>query len=199
MRITAGDLKGRSVELPKGSKARPTTGLIREQVMNLLVADDQGRLASGPFLDIFAASGITGFEALSRGAPFAYFVESDPRHVAQIRRTAFQFGVQDRCRVLQCDARRCFNPLGRILGDARLSAAFIDPPYIPGFAAGYLPALERGMQYFDLDARLVFRSSERLPEAGGGLRLLESRGGGRARLYVFAPADTHGTSSSPER
>jgi 16S rRNA (guanine966-N2)-methyltransferase len=191
VRIIGGELKGRRVELPRGSRARPTTGLIREQVLSLLTADNANRLEQGPFLDVFAASGITGFEALSRGAPQAYFVEVDPRHVAQIKRTAYEFGVEKRAKVLRCDARRCIRPLAKDLGDNRLAAAFVDPPFIPGFAQELVPVLDAASSLFQQGARIVLRSSEELCFNLHGLRLIESRGGGRARLYVLTPTENH--------
>lgn len=190
MRIIAGELKGRSVELPRGSRSRPATGFVRELVMNLLDTRGPGGTSLVPlggFLDLFAASGVSGFEALSRGAPEAVFVEVDGRHSAQITRNSYAFGIQERCKVLTCDARRVHNPLERHLAGRRLAAAFADPPYIAGFAPHYVPYLGRLAGLFLPEALLMVRSMERLPEAVPGLRLIESRSAGKGKLYLYSP------------
>lgn len=190
MRIIAGELKGRNVELPRGSRARPATGFVRELVMNLLETrgpDGGSLLPSGGFLDLFAASGVSGFEALSRGAPEAVFVEVDRRNAAQITRNCHAFGVAQRCKVLTVDARRCGRPLERHLDGRRLAAVFADPPYIPGFAPGFLPHLGKLTGLFLPEALVIVRSVERLPDAVPGLRLIESRSAGKGKLYIYSP------------
>jgi 16S rRNA (guanine966-N2)-methyltransferase len=191
MQIIAGELKGRKIELPRGSRARPATSFVRELAMNLFstAAPDGGSLlAQGAFLDLFAASGANGFEALSRGAPFAVFVEADPRHAAAIGRTAGALGVAGRCKVLQTDARRCFKAVERFLLGRRCSAAFVDPPFIPGFAPQFLPYLGQAARLFLPEALVIVRSKEALPLAVDGLRLVESRQGGGGTLFLYRPA-----------
>jgi 16S rRNA (guanine966-N2)-methyltransferase len=199
MRIIAGELKGRNVELPRGSKSRPATGFVRELVMNLLETrgPDAGSLLSvGPFLDLFAASGVSGFEALSRGAPESIFVEIDGRHSAQINRNAYSFGIQARVKVLTCDARRIAKPLARHLGERRLAAAFADPPYIPGFAPGVLPHFGKLADLFHPAGLLIVRAVEKLPETVPGLSLIESRSAGKGRLYIYVPQAGAGSGTS---
>jgi 16S rRNA (guanine966-N2)-methyltransferase len=193
MRIIAGKLKGRNIELAKGSKARPATSFVRELVMNLYqtgAPDGSSLLPRGAFLDLFAASGSMGFEALSRGAPFACFVEADSRSAGAITRSAHQLEVQAQVKVLVTDARRCFGTLDKLLGVQRISAAFVDPPFMPGFAAGFLQYLGRGNRIFAPEALIIVRSSEKLPLGVAGLHLVESRSGGNATLYLYRPALT---------
>jgi 16S rRNA (guanine966-N2)-methyltransferase len=95
---------------------------VRETLFSMLTS----RLGSFDYLrvaDLFAGSGALGFEALSRGAAAATFVESDPAAVAAIRRNAAKLGASV-----------------QILGGSALALprsepfdlVFADPPYAPG-------------------------------------------------------------------
>ena len=79
MYITSGAYKGRriktlSANAPDGY--RPATAKVRQAIFSMLDARglDWERSA---VLDLFAGSGALGFEALSRGAAYACFVEKD--------------------------------------------------------------------------------------------------------------------------
>ncbi len=77
IRIVAGELRGRRLAIGPG--VRPTTERAREALFSIL--GDQVRGAR--VLDAAAGSGALGFEALSRGAREAVFVEAD-RRVARV-------------------------------------------------------------------------------------------------------------------
>ena len=183
MRIIAGNLKGRSISLPKGSRTRPTTGAVRELLMNLLGP----RLDHQPFLDLCAGSGITGFEALSRGAARVAFVEADARMAEQLRATAGTWGLEDCTQVLQQDARRCWKSVERWLDGELLGAAFLDPPFIPGMAADLLRHCGKGAKLFAPSACLVARSPDRLPESIPGFKLEFQRGHDTVALWGYSP------------
>jgi 16S rRNA (guanine966-N2)-methyltransferase len=184
MRIITGEFKGRSITLPKGSRTRPTTGQVREQLMSLL---GEERLAGGAFLDLCAGTGITGLEALSRGAALAVFVETDARMAEQLRETAARWNLGKRVIVLQHDVRRCWRVVERGLAGRLLSAAFLDAPFIPGMAAELLDHCGKGRALFTPDALLVARSPERLPAAVPGFQLESRRGQGPATLWCYTP------------
>ena len=76
MRIIAGDWRGRPIEAPPGQATRPTADRVRETLFSML-ASRLGSFEELRVADLFAGSGALGFEALSRGAASATFVESD--------------------------------------------------------------------------------------------------------------------------
>lgn len=102
IRIIAGDLRGRKIEVKLDPKLRPMSDRARGAMFNIMVNDIPDR----PFYDIFAGSGAVGIEALSRGASQATFIEKDGLSVQAILKHAKTFGVSDRTRVLQIDAYR---------------------------------------------------------------------------------------------
>jgi 16S rRNA (guanine966-N2)-methyltransferase len=75
VRIIGGNLRGVKVEPDKKFKGRPTTDFAREALFNGL--NSRLFLADVNFLDLFAGSGMIGFEAISRGVTFATGVEKD--------------------------------------------------------------------------------------------------------------------------
>src|SRR5690242_13299369 len=73
--------------------------------------------------DLFAGSGALGFEALSRGAASATFVENDSRAVAAIRRNVEKLGAEAMILSGSAFALPRSQPFDLI---------FADPPYAPG-------------------------------------------------------------------
>ncbi|PRY42724.1 16S rRNA (guanine(966)-N(2))-methyltransferase RsmD [Umezawaea tangerina] len=82
-RIVAGAAGGRRLQVPP-KVTRPTSDRVREAMFSALevLVDLDGLRV----LDLYAGSGALGFEALSRGAAEATFVESD-RRAADVLRT----------------------------------------------------------------------------------------------------------------
>ena len=78
MRIVAGRFRGKTITAPLGAATRPTSDRAREAIFNILehAAWSPG-LAGLRVIDLFAGSGALGVEALSRGAAFCLFVETD--------------------------------------------------------------------------------------------------------------------------
>ncbi len=122
LRIAGGELGGRLLKAPPGRGTRPTSARVREAVFAVL-----GPLAGVAVLDLFAGSGAMGFEALSRGASSATFVERDRAAAAVVRANADALGVAERCRVVAADYREALRREGRRGGLYGL--CLIDPPY----------------------------------------------------------------------
>ena len=84
-RIVAGEAGGRRLSVPPHG-TRPTSDRVREALFSAVEAALD--LDGARVLDLYAGSGALGFEALSRGAAVAVFVESDRDAVAVLRRNA---------------------------------------------------------------------------------------------------------------
>ncbi len=128
MRVIGGTFGGRRLlGPPRGTETRPTIDRVREAVFNVLGA----RVEGARVLDLFAGTGALGIEALSRGARFATFVESDSGLCQTIQTNLDNLEVEPRAReVFRRDVRR---GMKRLTGP--YDVVFVDPPY------GYL--LER--------------------------------------------------------
>lgn len=73
MRIVAGKFKGRTFRTKLPNSLRPTSDFTREAIFNMLSSYID--LHEAKVLDLFAGTGLLGFEALSRGASFCHFVD----------------------------------------------------------------------------------------------------------------------------
>jgi 16S rRNA (guanine966-N2)-methyltransferase len=134
VRITAGALKGRRLEVPPG--ARPSEGRVREALFSILGAE----IENARFLDLFAGSGAVGIEAISRGALTATFVESDRRAVAALSRNLDRLprGSHER---IAGDVDRALDDLA--VRGREFDLVFADPPYSRPPEAGLLDAIGR--------------------------------------------------------
>jgi len=122
VRIIAGDLRGRKIDVRLDPKLRPMSDRARGALFNIL----SNEIPDRPFYDIFAGSGAVGLEALSRGSGQTTFVEKDGFAIQAILKHAKTFGVADRTRVLQVDAYRWIEK-GAIPSVA--ANYFLGPPY----------------------------------------------------------------------
>ena len=84
--------------------------------------------------DLYAGSGALGFEALSRGAVFATFVETDGSAQAAIKANAAKLGVAERVRILGGSALA-------LPRSEPFDLIFADPPYAPGSGSGIVKAV----------------------------------------------------------
>jgi 16S rRNA (guanine966-N2)-methyltransferase len=126
MRIVGGRLSGRRFKGPPGDVTRPTAERVREAIASALQARDliEGRRV----LDMYAGTGALGFEALSRGAESAVFVERDPRVARALEDSAQELGVGGLSVVLREDLSK--NRAQReVLARGPFSLVFADPPY----------------------------------------------------------------------
>lgn len=89
VRIIAGRWRGRKLSVPEVTGLRPTGDRMRETLFNWL----QPHVAGARCLDLFAGSGALGFEALSRYAASAVFIEPDTIACQGLAQSCSQLGV----------------------------------------------------------------------------------------------------------
>lgn len=92
VRIIGGQLRGRVLPFGGDAHIRPMKDRIREAVFNLLADDIKGRQV----IDLFAGTGVLGFEAISRGAARALLLERHFPTAKAIQRHAEFLGIGDR-------------------------------------------------------------------------------------------------------
>ena len=154
MRIVGGNFRGRNLVTPEGQTTRPTSDRAREAIFNILNhAEWAPNLSGARVLDVFAGSGALGFEALSRGAAFCLFVETDDAARGAIRDNIETFGLFGVTRVHRRDATQ----LGLRPGSAgeAFDLVFLDPPYHKGLGERTLDCLIEG-NWLAENATIVF-------------------------------------------
>ena len=166
MRIVGGEWGGRPLVTPAGSTTRPTSDALRETIFNVL---DHG-LGHTPVhvLDLFAGTGALAFEALSRGAETAIFVEADPKALTCIRRNIDALKVaSNSVRIFDKDRVESW---GRWLaeeaaGFVPFDTIFCDPPYEKNLPARAMRVLDvYAAQLFTPETVLVLEISTREKE-----------------------------------
>ena len=143
MRIVSGEFRGKALVAPSGQTTRPTSDRARQAIFNILehAAWSKG-VRDLRVIDLFAGSGALGFEALSRGAAFCLFVETDEAARGAIRENVDAMGLFGRTRVHRRDATQ----LGQRPGadGPAFDLAFLDPPYAKGLGETALAKLAAG-------------------------------------------------------
>lgn len=138
MRIIAGRWRGTPlVSVGKGDPAshlRPTPDRVREALFSMLT--HRGAVTGAHVLDLFAGTGALGFEALSRGAKAAVFVENGRVGQKLIGDNIAKLGARDTAKVLRGDATK----LGAWPGPP-FDLVFLDPPYGKGMGQMALDAV----------------------------------------------------------
>lgn len=123
-RVNAGLFKGLNLKAPLG--VRPTESKVRQAIFNIL-----GSAVSGcRFLDGFAGSGALGIEALSRGAAFSAFIESDTEAVLTIRENLEKLAPdvsREAWRIVHMPVARGLAVLAE--SEAPFDFILFDPPY----------------------------------------------------------------------
>lgn len=175
-RITGGQNRGLPLVEPRGLRLRPTSGLVREAIFNIVGA----RIEGARVLDLFAGTGALGIESLSRGASTAVFVDAEASSCQAILQSVARAGYTANATVIR----------GRLPASVKdltgpFDIVFVDPPYqsefgaetlaciAPLVAAGGLVVYEHGSRY---------NPAERPP----GLALVERRVYGDSAIALYA-------------
>lgn len=188
LRIVSGLYRGRGLVAPPGQTTRPTSDRARQAVFNVLehAAWSPG-LSGARVMDLFAGSGALGLEALSRGAAFCLFIETDPGARGVIRQNAEGLdpsgALFGRTRIHRRDATNLGARPGADGG--AFDIAFLDPPYSLGLGERALAELAAG-DWLSPGAIVVFeRGSEEPEPATPRFEPLDDRRYGAARVFFL--------------
>lgn len=184
MRIVSGEFRGKTLIAPPGEATRPTSDRARQAIFNILehAAWSKG-VRDARVIDLFAGSGALGFEALSRGAAFCLFVETDEAARGAIRQNVEAMHLFGRTRVHRRDA----TDLGVRPGadGPAFDLAFLDPPYAKGLGERALERLAAG-GWLAPGALVVFERGAGEPDfAVPGFEPLDARDYGAARVHFL--------------
>lgn len=176
LRLTGGTARGLPLSEPRGVRLRPTSGLVREALFNIL----GDTVVDARVLDLYAGTGALGIEALSRGARHATFIEAEANACQAILESLARAGFSDRAKVLR---GRLPAALGSVA--APFDLIFLDPPYALETAEETLIAMGALLAE---GGTVVYEHGSRYnpPERPGGLRLEERRTYGDSALALYA-------------
>ena len=119
IRITGGENRSRLLETPNTTLTKPTMDKVRAAVFNAL--GDSVKFVR--VLDLFAGSGSYGFEALSRGAKEATFVDSSFEAIKAIKKNAANLNKEN-VEIISSDVLAFLSQNSK-----EFDIIFADPPY----------------------------------------------------------------------
>jgi len=133
IRIIGGNWRSRLIHFPDRADLRPTASRIRETLFNWLGQDLTGLNC----LDLFAGSGVLGFEAASRGARSVVMIENDlialrflQENKEKLQAPQISLLKTDAIEFIQTDTRK-------------FHVIFLDPPYRLDLLPRLLKAMPR--------------------------------------------------------
>lgn len=121
LRITGGEFGSRKIDAPDGTRTHPMGDRIRTALFNKINTELDG----AEVLDAFAGTGALGFEALSRGAKSATFVERDRIAQKVIAKNIQTLNVDDQAHLVRSSVAAWLDTANTQLYDI----IFVDPPY----------------------------------------------------------------------
>lgn len=175
VRIIAGKWRGRRLKVPNVTDLRPTPDRVRETLFNWLAPV----IVDTYCLDLFAGSGVLGFEALSRGAAKAVMVDQSKEVITllQAELAAFKAG--------NGEVYQAVIPNQLRIVERPFDVVFLDPPYQAGLLLPCCQYLEQHgflaeTAYIYLEAQLAIKDNE-LPT---NWRLIKSQQAGQVFYHL---------------
>ena len=185
VRISGGSHRGRLIRTDRERGLRPTSERVRGALFSIL---GRSAIEGMRVLDLYAGTGALGIEALSRGAAWADFVESEVRRCRQLTRNLGDLDLDKRSRVL---CGRVERMLGGMSGEYGLVMA--DPPYQAAPWQTVLSRLsERGLVADGGVVVAEHRSGQPLEAGYGNLRRVDSRRYGDTSITFYKVGETGG-------
>jgi len=131
VRIGAGEWRSRLLQFPDAEGLRPTPDRVRQTVFNWLGQDLTGKVC----LDLFAGTGVMGFEALSRHAKLVVLVE--------LAKAPYQALLQNQLTLQATQAQISQQDALLFLASnqQQFDVIFCDPPYQKQWMDKLLPLL----------------------------------------------------------
>ena len=164
------------------NSVRPVTDRVKGTIFNVL----QNRLSldGASVLDLFAGSGSLGFEALSRGAGRATFVDASKDALDALEENVSHLGCADSCEIFEEDAIAFVRR-----GTGSYDLIFADPPYAWGGIAT-LPAAIVTKGLLKKDGFLIIEHSKQAEfEPSDAVQAAVCKEFGNTRVTFFTHPD----------
>jgi len=179
VRVTAGSLRGRKLNVPDLPDLRPTPAKVRQALFNILhdVSDIH-------MLDLFAGSGIMAIEALSRDAASVVSVDQQRQATRAMEAVRANWQLDDRWQISSTSVERALT----MLAGKHFDLIFADPPY----AKGFVTLLPQWLDQHGIGCdQLVIEESVRIqPEWPTGWLCEQSRKYGDTCLHFLSRTQT---------
>ena len=121
MKINFGKFKNRNIIIGKNNKMRPTQSMAKSIIFNLIKINDETKV-----IDLFAGTGLLGFESMSLGACCVTWSDNNINSVNAIKKNIENFMLDDKkFKVFKTDFRLTLKNTS-----FKPNLIFLDPPFI---------------------------------------------------------------------
>ena len=175
MRVTAGSLRGRALNVPDAEGLRPTPAKVRQALFNIL-----GPVEEMSLLDLFSGSGVMALEALSRGAASALSIEQNRNLTRNLSNIRTAWLLEGKWQIKTATVEKGL----AMLSGQKFDLIFADPPYQQGFA----DRLPQWLDRYEIGCgQLVIEESARVnPLWPAGWQCEQSRRYGDSTLHFLS-------------
>jgi 16S rRNA (guanine(966)-N(2))-methyltransferase RsmD len=183
VRIIGGRWKRSLLAVPDLQGLRPTPDRVRESLFNWLGQD----LTGWRCLDLFAGTGVLGFEAASRGAAQVTMVERHPKLARSLETVRSRLDAVA-VRVVRADVPQWL----RSMPPQPYDLVLLDPPYHAGWLDRLLPIMPA---WLEPQGRLYVESEYALSDAAlagcgaEGLEVIRAAKAGQVHYHLLALKD----------
>ena len=174
IRITGGKNRSRKLFIPENNLTKPTMDKVRAAVFNALTSDVKGK----DVLDLFSGSGSYGFEALSRDAKSATFVDKEKEAITAIKKNA-EMLKETNIKIFQSDVSLFLESK-----NGQFDLVFVDPPYKLDIYQNVLDLLEKNA-YLKDEAIIVLESEKELSINEEKYKKVKLYNYGLAKIYIL--------------
>ena len=147
LRVIAGKAKGRKLKAVPGDTTRPITDRVKEALFNIIAGD----VVDSNWWDVFAGTGAVGIEALSRGAAFARFSDSNRAPIDTIKFNVEHCGFKSQAEIRRADAFAYLSSPA----DRAFEYIYIAPPQYQEMWAKALELLDDNLAWLTEDGWVI--------------------------------------------
>jgi len=175
VRIIGGLWRGRKLSFVDSQQLRPTPDRVRETLFNWLSPQIQGAKC----LDLYAGSGILGFEAISRGALAVVMVEKDLSQVKQLRANT-KLLETSQIKIIKANVLDWLDQKGEAF-----DIVFMDPPYYKNLLSQTCALLEKN-HWLARNALIYLESENDLnaTSISEGWKIIKSKTSGQVKYSL---------------
>ena len=173
VRINAGVWRSRIIKFPDVEGLRPTPDRVRQTVFNWLGQDLTGKVC----LDLFAGTGVMGFEALSRNAKSVTMIENAGVVFKALKQNQALLKAQN-CQILHMDALQFL-----ATDTQRFDVIFCDPPYQKNWLDKLLSLLDAHLS----EGGVVYAEAEYEIQPGEHWQVVKHGKAGNVYYHLLQP------------
>ena len=165
LRVISGKAKGRKLKSVPGDITRPITDRVKEALFNIIAGD----VIDSNWWDVFAGTGAVGIEALSRGASFVRFSDSNRAPIETIRFNVEHCGFQSQAEIRRADAFAFLS----MPPDRKFEYIYVAPPQYQEMWSQGLKLTDENIEWLSEDGWVIVQIDPKEYQRSGAGRAMD--------------------------